>query len=250
MSNLQTNVFLSVIIPAYNEAERIETTLERISRYLKQQPYPYEIIVVNDASKDATAEKVEKLKREIIYLSLLNTKNNRGKGYAVREGMLAARGRIRLFTDADNSTDISHFELMRPFFDKGYEAVICSRDKKDAVGARQSVPQSRFKRLLGNLGNLFVQLVAVPGIWDTQCGFKAFRDFAAKEIFSRARIDRWGFDIEVLALARALKYKIGIVPADWKNDPFSHVKIASYFQVLWETIRVKWYLTLGKYNLK
>ena len=247
---MQTDVFLSVIIPAYNEAERIGGTLEKISRYLKKQPYPYEIIVVNDASKDATAEKVEKLKKEIFYLSLLNIKDNRGKGYAVREGMLAARGRIRLFTDADNSTDISHFELMRPFFDKGYEMVICSRDKKDAAGARQSVPQSRFKRLLGNLGNLFIQLVAVRGIWDTQCGFKAFRDFAAKEIFSRARINRWGFDIETLALARALKYKIGIVPADWKNDPSSRVKMSAYFQVLWETVKIKLDLTLGKYNLK
>jgi len=247
---MQTDIFLSVIIPAYNEAERIGGTLEKISRYLKKQPYPYEIIVVNDASKDATAEKVEKLKKEIFYLSLLNIKDNRGKGYAVREGMLAARGRIRLFTDADNSTDISHFELMRPFFDKGYEMVICSRDKKDAAGARQSVPQSRFKRLLGNLGNLFIQLVAVRGIWDTQCGFKAFRDFAAKEIFSRARINRWGFDIETLALARALKYKIGIVPADWKNDPSSRVKMSAYFQVLWETVKIKLDLTLGKYNLK
>ena len=247
---MQTDIFLSVIIPAYNEAERIGGTLEKISRYLKKQPYPYEIIVVNDASKDATAEKVEKLKKEIFYLSLLNIKDNRGKGYAVREGMLAARGRIRLFTDADNSTDISHFELMRPFFDKGYEMVICSRDKKDAAGARQSVPQSRFKRLLGNLGNLFIQLVAVRGIWDTECGLKGFRDFAAKEIFSRARINRWGFDIETLALARALKYKIGIVPADWKNDPSSRVKMSAYFQVLWETVKIKLDLTLGKYNLK
>lgn len=244
-----TDVFLSVIIPAYNEAERIGATLEKISRYLKKQPYPYEIIVVNGGSKDKTVEKVEKLKGEILYLSVIDKKENRGKGYAVKEGMLAARGRIRLFTDADNSTDISHFELMRPLFDKGYEMAICSREKKDAAGARQSVPQGRFKRLLGNLGNLFIQLVAVRGIWDTQCGFKAFRDFAAKEIFSRQRIERWGFDIEVLALARALGYKIGIVPADWKNDPQSHVKMSSYFQVLWETVKIKWYLMSGKYNL-
>ena len=246
----QTDIFLSVIIPAYNETERIGATLEKISRYLKKQPYSYEIIVVNGGSKDKTAEKVEKLKSEILYLSLIDNKENRGKGYAVKEGMLAARGRIRLFTDADNSTDISHFELMRPLFDKGYEIVICSRDKRDAAGARQSVPQSLFKRLLGNLGNLFIQLVAVRGIWDTQCGFKAFRDFAAEKIFSRQRIERWGFDIEVLVLTRALGYRIGIVPADWKNDPQSHVKMSSYFQVLWETVKIRWYLISGKYNLK
>ena len=99
------------------------------------------------------------------------------------------------------------------------------------------------------MGNLFIQLVAVRGIWDTQCGFKAFRDHAAKEIFSRSLIDRWGFDIEVLALARALKYKIGIVPAHWINDPKSLVSLWAYFQVLLETIKIRKNLMSGKYKI-
>jgi len=161
-----------------------------------------------------------------------------GKGYTVREGMLAAYGRIRLFADADNATDISHFEAMRAFFDKGYEVVICSRDPKDAAGAKQAVSQVWWKRLLGNMGNLYIQWMAVPGIWDTQCGFKAFRDFAAEKIFNSAKINRWAFDVETLALAKRFGYKIGIVPANWINDPRTSVKFGSYFRTLWEVFKI------------
>ena len=148
-----------------------------------------------------------------------------------------------------NSTDISHFDKMQPLWDKGYDLVICSRDSKDAPGARQAVPQAWYKRLMGSLGNLFIQLVAVRGIWDTQCGFKAFRDDAAEKIFSLAVIERWGFDVEVLALARALKYRIVIVPAQWNNDSRSHVKSWSYLQVVWETVQIRWNLAAGRYKL-
>ncbi len=187
--------------------------------------------------------------QEIKNLRVIDRKENHGKGYTVKEGMLAANGKIRLFADADNATDISHFEKMRPLFDKGFDVVICSRDEKDAKGAKQAVSQPWHKRMMGNMGNLFIQLVAVRGIWDTQCGFKAFRDHAAKEIFSRSLIDRWGFDIEVLALARALKYKIGIVPAHWINDPKSLVSLWAYFQVLLETIKIRKNLMSGKYKI-
>ena len=138
---------------------------------------------------------------------------------------------------------------MQPLWDKGYDLVICSRDSKDAPGARQAVPQAWYKRLMGSLGNLFIQLVAVRGIWDTQCGFKAFRDHAAETIFSRTVINGWGFDIEVLALARALNYKIGVVPAHWINDARSHVRWAGYLQVLWETAKIRWNLATGRYRL-
>ncbi|MEK7647035.1 MAG: dolichyl-phosphate beta-glucosyltransferase [Patescibacteria group bacterium] len=242
-------IFLSVIIPAYNEERRIGKTLEKISAHLSRQAYTYEIIVVSDGSKDTTADVARDAAGKIFHLSVIDRKENRGKGYTVREGMLAARGRIRLFTDADNSTDIVHFDKMRPLFGGGYDAVIASRNPRDAAGARQDVPQGALKRLLGHMGNLFIQTVAVRGVWDTQCGFKAFRDYAAKEIFSRSRIDRWGFDVEALALARQLHYKIGIIPAFWQNDPESHVKMSAYFQVLWETVRVRWYIISGKYNL-
>jgi glycosyltransferase involved in cell wall biosynthesis len=244
----QNKIYLSVIIPAYNEAERIGATLKRTDEYLKGKIFSSEIIVVVDGAKDKTAEVAQALVGAIPNLRVIDRKENRGKGYTVREGMLAARGEVRLFTDADNSTDIKHFDLMKPLFDGGADVVIASRDKKDAPGARQSVSQSGLKRLLGNMGNLFIQIVAVRGIWDTQCGFKAFRAVAAEKIFSHSRIDRWGFDIEALALAKHFDLKLTIVPADWKNDPRSHVSMAAYFQVLWETTKIGWWLMIGKYN--
>lgn len=232
------DVYLSVIVPAYNEADRLPKTLRRFHEYLSQRPYTYEIIVINDGSKDLTAEAARSKEGEIRNLRLIDRKKNMGKGYSVREGMAAAKGKIRLFADADNATDISHFEKMRPFFDKGYEVVICSRDPKDTPGAKQAVSQVWWKRLLGNLGNLYIQWLAVRGIWDTQCGFKAFRDFAAEKIFEAAKINRWAFDVEALALARKFGYKIGIVPANWINDPHSTVRVSSYLRTLWEVFKI------------
>ena len=247
MSN--NDVYLSVIVPAYNEAERLPKTLRRFQEYLSRQPYSYEIVVVNDGSRDGTAEIAERMKSEIKNLRIIDRKKNCGKGYTVMEGMLAAHGKIRLFADADNATDISHFERMRPLFDKGYEVVICSRDPKDAKGARQAVPQVWWKRILGNIGNLYIQWLAVPGVWDTQCGFKAFRDYAAEKIFSVSKINRWAFDVEALALARRLNYKIGMAPANWVNDPRSAVKISSYFKTLWEVFKISRNIRKGKYGL-
>ena len=244
----QKDIYLSVIVPAYNEAERIEKTLLEISDYLSREPYTSEILVVSGASTDETGARVSQLSQRIKNLRLLDLKKT-GKGYVVRKGMLAAYGRIRLFTDADNSTDISHFEKMRPLFDKGYDVVICSRNEKDAPGAQQAVSQKGYKRLLGTAGNLFIQFLAVPGIWDTQCGFKAFRAKAAEKIYSQTKINHWGFDIEVLALARAMKMRVGIVPAYWVDDPRSHVKLSGYIRTLWETVKVWWWLRRGKYQL-
>ena len=244
------DIYLSVVVPAYNEEHRIAKTLGRLSEYFSSQPYTYEIIVVIDGAKDKTGAVVQGLVPRIKNLRLIDRKENRGKGYSVKEGMLAAQGRICLFTDADNSTDIAYFEKMRPLFDKGYEVVISSRNPWDAAGATQEIPQVWYKRIMGMAGNVFIQLVAVRGIWDTQNGFKAFRNFAAEKIFPQTRISRWGFDVEALALARALRYKIGIIPIHWFNDSESHVKFSAYFQVLWETIKVRWYITRGYYDLK
>lgn len=242
-------VYLSVIIPAYNEENRIAKTIDIISSFLQKQAYSFEIIVVSAVSTDRTDDIVKEKMKNISNLTIIRQLQKNGKGSAVAEGMLAARGRIRLFTDADNSTDISHFEKMRPFFDQGFEVVIASRDPKDAPEAIQAAPQSRLKRLMGNLGNLFIQLVAVRGFWDTQCGFKAFRDFAAEKIFPNQKIPGWGFDIEVLALAKKLGYRVGVIPAYWINDEASHVRLSSYFQVLWETVKVRYNLQFGKYKI-
>lgn len=244
----ESSIYLSIIVPAYNEANRITKTLRRFQEYFNGKPFTYEIIIAADGPRDNTIEVAKKLSPEIKNLRILERRKNRGKGFTVREGMLEAKGRIRLFADADNSTDISHFDKMRPLFDKGYDVVICSRDSKDAPGAKQEFPQRFLKRLAGNMGNLFIQLVAVRGIWDTQCGFKAFRDHAAENIFSRTKINRFGFDIEVLAIARFLHYKIGIVPAHWINDPSSTVRLFSYFQVLLETVKIRFNFMLGKYK--
>src|SRR3989344_8969885 len=130
---LQADIFLSVIVPAYNEEGRIKRTLERFNEYLSSQPFSYEIIVVNDGSRDGTLKVIEQTHAKITNLLVIGRKQNKGKGFSVREGMQKAQGRIKLFADADNATDISHFEKMRPFFDKGYDMVICSRDSRDAL---------------------------------------------------------------------------------------------------------------------
>jgi dolichyl-phosphate beta-glucosyltransferase len=182
-------------------------------------------------------------------LRIIDRPVNRGKGFTVRQGMLEARGQIRLFTDADNSTDIAHFDQMKPFFDNGYDLLIASRNAKDAPGAEQAVSQPWYKKFIGRLGNLLVQLLAVPGISDTQCGFKAFRAEAAERIFSQTTVDGWGFDIEVLALARALNYKMGVIPAHWINDDRSHIRPVDYLRVLGDTVRVRLNLARRKYRL-
>jgi glycosyltransferase involved in cell wall biosynthesis len=246
----QSDIDLSVIVPAYNEAARIEQTLERLQSYLAPSALSYEILVVNDGSNDGTPDVVRRWTRGVPQLKVIDRGANRGKGFTVKEGMLKAAGKIRLFTDADNSTDIAHFDLMKPLFDQGYDVVIASRNELDVSGAEQAVSQVWYKRAVGRLGNRIVQLVAVPGIWDTQCGFKAFRAEAAERIFSRATVERWGFDIEILALARALHYKIGMIPAQWINDDRSHVRPADYLAVLADTFRVRWNLIAGRYDLE
>jgi glycosyltransferase involved in cell wall biosynthesis len=239
--------FLSVIIPAYNEASRLPLTLIDIDKHLQDQEYSYEILVINDGSTDETAEIVKRFAGLIDNLKLIDNKENKGKGAAVRQGMLCAKGTWRLFMDADNSTSIIEFNKMIPYFKEGYEVAIGSRDVK---GAKMSPPQPIYKRLFGNIGNLIIQSLLLPGIWDTQCGFKCFSDEAAERIFHLTRINRWGFDVEALSLAKALGYKIKEMPIFWVNDPMTHVSFFSYLQVLWEVVKVRWWLWRNAYNLR
>jgi dolichyl-phosphate beta-glucosyltransferase len=243
------SVYLSVIIPAYNEAERLPKTLKRFHEYLAATGFTYELLVVLDGPCDNTRAVLRKAVCEIAHLKVIDRAVNHGKGVTVREGVIAACGQIRLFADADNSTDIAHFDRMKALFDRGYDLVIASRNPRDAAGAGQAVPQALYKQIIGQAGNFLVQLVAVPGIWDTQCGFKAFRAEAAQRIFSRAKIDGWGFDIEVLALARALNYKIGIIPVRWVNDTRTHFLFSDYLGILWDTLKVRYDLLTGNYRL-
>ena len=242
-------VDLSIIIPCYNEAARLPGTLRRFHAYLADKGYSYEIIVVLDGSTDNTRDALRHLRGTITNLRIIDRAENRGKGYTIRQGMLAASGRIRLFADADNSTDIAHFDRMMPLFDKGYDLVIASRNSNDVLQARQTVPQALYKRFFGRAGNVIVQILAVPGIWDTQCGFKAFRSDVAERLFSCLTIEGWGFDIEVLALARALRYRVGIIPANWVNDERSHFGSLDYLRVLGETLKIRYNFFTRKYGL-
>ena len=246
---MNSQIDLSVIVPAYNEAERIPKTLRRLNEYLGGKSFSYEILVVLDGPTDRSLEVVKRLSDDIQHLKIIDRPIRRGKGFTVKEGMLKASGAVRLFTDADNSTDIGHLELMKRLFDQGYDLVIASRNSKDAAEAKETVPQVWYKRMLGKFGNLIVQVVAVRGVWDTQCGFKAFRAEAAEQIFSQIKISGWGFDIEVLALARALNFKVGIIPAHWVNDERSHVAWLDYLRVLGDATRVRYNLIAGKYNV-
>src|ERR1043166_215209 len=235
----EAEIFLSVVVPVYNEEARLAKTLARFHEYLAGSPFSYEILVVLDGPTDATRDILKKIAGDISNLKDIDRPLNRGKGYTVKEGMLKARGQIRLFSDADNSTDIAHLNQMWPFFDQGYDLVIASRSSKDVAGARQAVAQPFYRWLFGRIGNGIVQLLVIRGIWDTHCGFKAFRREVAERIFSQTEIDRWGFDIEVLALARALNYKIGIIPAEWVNDDRSHMGLVDYLRALSDTVKVR-----------
>lgn len=239
-------MYLSVVIPAYNESKRIIETLRSIDTYFKSKDYDYEILVVSDGSKDDTADVVRGLEGQIKGLRLVDNKENHGKGFVVKQGILEARGELRLFTDADNSTSIDHLDKFIPEIRGGYSVVIGSIAVEGHKVASGSEPI--WRRIAGKMGNIFIQIMAVPGIKDTQRGFKLFTEKAVNDIFPRLTIDRWGFDIEVLALARKFGHKIKEMPVDWHNDPNSKVGLKAYFQVLIETIKIRWNFIKGVYK--
>ncbi len=248
-----SKIFLSIIIPAYNEAERLPLTLVDIDKRLSCVKYSYEILVVNDGSTDNTAEIVKKMAPAIKNLKLIDNRVNQGKGGVVKQGMLLAKGEYRLFTDADNSVSIDQFEKMIPYMtldDKsvigGYDVVIGSRAVR---GSRLEPPQPFYKQLLGKLSNIIIQIVNVPGIWDTQCGFKVFSEKAAEKIFSASKINGWGFDIEALALARHFGYRTKEIPVRWVNDARSHVKFSAYLKTFVENVKIRWWIITDAYGI-
>lgn len=235
---------LSVIIPAYNEAERIEGTLKAVSDYFEKQPYDYEILVVNDGSKDGTAQVVRSLTGQIPHLRLIDNKENRGKGAAVRQGMLEVRGDFRLFVDADNAISIEQIESFWPWLNKGYDVIVGSIE---VPGAKIEEKAGWHRRILGKLSKLLIRLLAIWEIRDTQRAFKLFPVKAAEDIFRRQTIERWGFDIEVLVIAKKLGYKIKELPVTWINPAGSKVTLKSYFNTLKELLKIKWNLIAGRY---
>jgi len=221
---------LSLVIPAYNEEKRLPKTLTEIDGYLRTKDYDYEILVVNDGSKDKTVEIVNNLIPGIKNLRVTGYNRNQGKGYAVRFGMMETKGDFRLFSDADNSTSVDQVERMWPEFEKGADIVIGSRDVKGAI---LDPPQPWMRHmLLGEGFKLFRKLVV--DLWkieDTQCGFKCFTKEAAENIFPRCRISRFAFDPEILIIGKRMGYKIKEIPVYWKNDLESKVKLKSIFKI-------------------
>ncbi|MGB9598729.1 MAG: dolichyl-phosphate beta-glucosyltransferase [Minisyncoccales bacterium] len=242
-------IYLSIIIPAYNEQNRIKKTLREIDDYLKKKNFSYEILVVNDGSRDQTLNILNEMKNEIKNLKILSYEKNRGKGFAVKYGMENSQGKIRVFTDADHSTSIDHLEKMLPEFEKGYDLVVGTRDKKDHPLARQVFSQPKWRIFLGDIFNLLVQFIlGLWGFWDTQCGFKGFTQRAVSLIFSKCKIEKFAFDPEILILAKKQGLKIQKIPVLWKNDPESKVKLKSVFNMLKDIFRIRIYLFLGKYG--
>jgi dolichyl-phosphate beta-glucosyltransferase len=240
-------VRLSVIIPAYNEALRLPRTLRQSIEYLKSQSYDSEILVVNDGSTDGTESVVCALPSSPVLVKLLAHPDgaNHGKGSSVKRGMLEARGEYRLFMDADNSTSLDQVERFWPLFDRGYQVVIGSRGLKDSV---IDVHQPVYKELAGKLGNWIIRTLAVPGIRDTQAGFKMFTAKEAEMIFSRQTLDRWGYDFELLAIAQLKNCRICEIPITWLNAAGSKITLKSYFEVLSEVWRVRRNLKAGLYQ--
>lgn len=242
-------MYLSWIIPTRNEERRIEKTVREVDAYLRSKSFPggYEILVVDGASHDKTQEIVNRLVEELGTVRLVETEP-RGKGWNVKEGMLAGKGDIRLFSDADNATSPDHFDKMIPLFEAGNDVVISSRNPKDVAGSVYERPESGIRQLAGKMGNVYIQFAGVSGIWDTQNGFKAATAKAAEDIFSHLTILGFAFDVEMLVITKIRKYKMGIIPVHWKHDPDSKVTAKAYLQVLMDVTKIGMNRLMGKYK--
>lgn len=249
--------FLSVVIPAYNEERRLPPNLNHILDYLRRQSYSYEVIVVDDGSTDRTVARIRAVAQGSGCVRVIENPHY-GKGFTVRTGMLAAKGDIVLFTDADLSTPIKELARLLPYFEQGYDVVIGSREGGDE---RQRVGEPFYRHLQGRVFNYVVQLLAVPGIQDTQCGFKAMRREVAHDLFPRLRIHDGsagpvvgsmvtGFDVELLFLALKHDYAVQEVPVEWHYGHESKVNpLRDSWRLLRDVLLVRWNDILGRYEL-
>lgn len=244
--------YLSVIIPAYKEKERIGRTLLEIEEYLAKKDFLYEIVVVVDGSPDNTAEVSRNYESQVTNLRVIDNKENHGKGYVVRQGLLEAKGKYRLFMDADGSTAINHLDTFLPEIEKkDIDVVIGSRAIE---GSYIQVHQPRYREIMGDAGNWLIRILL--GLWafpDTQCGFKMISEKAAKEVASRMVVDRFGFDFEFIVLSRKLGFGLTQIPVRWLNEEGSTVSLTGpngFIQVLIDLAKTRWRLCVGKYRLK
>ena len=243
------DIILSIVIPAYKEEKRIGNTLLSLDKYLSPLNFPYEIIIVIDGSPDNTFQVVEKYQKMIKNLKIINNPENHGKGYVVRQGLLAAKGAYRLFMDADNSVDISQIENFSPHFEEPEIGIVIG--SRDIKGSNIKKHQPFLKELAGDVGNIMIQTVAgLWGIRDTQCGFKILTAEAAELVCPIMLINRWGFDIEMLTLTKKLGFKIKEVPVAWVNDEATTVTLGGYFNTLKELFLIRLGLWTGKYDIQ
>ena len=241
-------VHLTVVIPAFDEVARIGPTLEQVRRYLQEQSFDSEVVVVVDGGRDGTLALVRAATTDWPTLRVLDNGANRGKGYSVRRGMLTARGRYLLFSDADLSTPIAEVERLITALEAGADIAIGSRA---LAGSDVRVRQSWWRQSMGRIFNHIVQLVAVPGIRDTQCGFKCFRRDVARRIFARQRTTRFSFDVELLWIARKLDYRVVEVPVTWVNDPSSRVHpVSDSLRMLVDLARLRYDDLRGAYRTR
>jgi len=239
--------FLSVVIPAYNEAARLEPTLARLRDYFASSPIPggVEVIVVDDGSSDATAEITRGWTMKMPYLRLLQNSGNRGKGYSVRHGMLEARGTVALFTDADLSAPIEESRKLLAAIDAGNDVAIGSRAIDRSL---ISVHQSRFREIAGMIFNLFVKLFTGVPFHDTQCGFKAFVRERSRIVFEQQRIEGFGFDPEILFLARRHRLRSAEVPVRWAHDEATRVHmLRDSLRMFTDLLVIRWNALAGRY---
>ncbi len=222
MDGNETQPEISIVIPAYNEARTISSTLRAIADYFRTHEIAGEIIVVDDGSSDATAALARDTDSAGVPVEVLVNERNRGKGYSVRRGILAARGKYVGFADADMSTPIAELDKVRPALAAGADVVIGSRALADSEIDEH---QPWWRERAGKLFGCFMRCVLLPGIADSQCGFKFFSRAAAREISSRQKLSGWAFDVELLYLARRLGYEIVEIPVHWVNDPDSRVRM-------------------------
>ncbi len=247
--------YLSIVIPAYNEARRLPRTLERILAFLDAQDYNAEIIVVDDGSTDGTADVARSFDQDRGRITVIENPHY-GKGATVRRGMLAARGEIVMFTDADLSTPIEELQKLLPWFERGYDVVIGSREGQ---GARR-YDEPFHRHLMGRVFNTLVRALAVRGIQDTQCGFKAFRREVAHDLFRRMRLYTGdghvvansmvtAFDVEILYLAQKRGYRIKEVPVEWYYSNETKVNpIKDSWRNLRDVLTVRWNALRGVYD--
>lgn len=230
--------YLSVIIPAYNEEKRLAATLQAVQNFLLKQESPAEVIVIDDGSSDQTSSIAQKYRRTISNFKILRHAQNLGKGAAVKSGVLSSSGEYILFTDADNSTPIEELNKLLPFATKGnYDLVIGSRYMK---GSDVQIRQPWYRRFLGRVGNMVIQVFLLPGINDTQCGFKLLKGEVARELFPQLSINRFGFDMELLYLAKKKKQKIKLIPVSWLNSAQSRVRpVRDGLKTLSELVKIK-----------